>query len=141
MTFCRQGHRLRTDAGTVIESAVYHIGGQVRCRACDQARAKARYWKDPAAAQARARAKREREAAAEGRALGPRNQDKTHCPRGHAYTPENTRVEGWRRICVTCARANSRAVYRRLKAEKKEKAHGPAGEGQHDHSGSGPARR
>lgn len=36
------------------------------------------------------------------------NATKTHCPQGHEYTPENTRLkkqthyDGWNRICRTC---------------------------------------
>lgn len=29
----------------------------------------------------------------------------THCPRGHEYTPENTRITGGRRFCKACNRA------------------------------------
>lgn len=37
--------------------------------------------------------------------VGPRNADKTHCPRDHEYTPENTYVVGGSaRRCKTCAR-------------------------------------
>ncbi len=32
-----------------------------------------------------------------------RNQAKTHCPKGHAYTDENTYRYGNRRVCRTCA--------------------------------------
>lgn len=31
---------------------------------------------------------------------------KTHCPQGHAYTPENTRAYGGKRFCVSCGRVN-----------------------------------
>jgi hypothetical protein len=31
------------------------------------------------------------------------NKLKTHCPRGHEYTPENTYSYGNRRVCKTCA--------------------------------------
>jgi hypothetical protein len=43
------------------------------------------------------------------RGRGGCNREKTHCPRGHSYTPENTRVRpsGWR-ICRECERARDR---------------------------------
>jgi hypothetical protein len=31
------------------------------------------------------------------------NRSKTHCPRGHEYTPANTAVYGGKRFCVACA--------------------------------------
>jgi hypothetical protein len=39
---------------------------------------------------------------------------RTHCPKGHEYTAENTFVKtgGWRE-CRTCYRARNRAYYRR----------------------------
>lgn len=39
-----------------------------------------------------------------------RGRSVTHCPRGHKYTPENTRTtkQGWR-YCVACKREKSRA--------------------------------
>lgn len=63
------------------------------------------------------------------------NARKERCPRGHSYTPENTRyytpkVKLTRhgrvakspprpqRICITCFRASMRAYYQRKKAEK-----------------------
>ena len=41
--------------------------------------------------------------------LMARGQNKTHCPRGHMYTPENTRIttQG-ARACRTCERARNR---------------------------------
>ena len=41
--------------------------------------------------------------------LMARGQDKTHCPLGHGYTPENTRIttQG-ARACRTCERARNR---------------------------------
>lgn len=42
---------------------------------------------------------------------------KTHCPHGHAYSPENTRVAAGRRFCIRCGRDRARAQYtRRLQA-------------------------
>ena len=42
---------------------------------------------------------------------GASNGDKTHCPEGHEYTAENTRVADGRRRCLTCQRAYDRARY------------------------------
>ena len=36
---------------------------------------------------------------------------KTHCPRGHEYTPENTRVENGSRLCRECIRLRVRKAY------------------------------
>lgn len=40
---------------------------------------------------------------------------KTHCPRGHEYSPENTRLHGGKRFCIACRRARTEeaAVARR----------------------------
>lgn len=35
------------------------------------------------------------------------NARKTHCPRGHAYSPKNTYVYRNRRNCRTCTRENA----------------------------------
>jgi hypothetical protein len=38
----------------------------------------------------------------------------THCKRGHAFTPENTRISPiGRRVCRTCARLHARQTYTR----------------------------
>lgn len=42
-----------------------------------------------------------RDAAQKGR-IRNRNSRKTHCPRGHEYTPENTRVWSGGRKCRAC---------------------------------------
>lgn len=45
------------------------------------------------------------------------NSNKTHCPHGHEYTPENTYIlRGRCRSCVTCAKAASMVSYRKRKA-------------------------
>ncbi|MDP7729481.1 NUMOD4 motif-containing HNH endonuclease [Mycobacterium sp. TY813] len=47
---------------------------------------------------------------------------KTHCPRGHEYSAENTRLYRyhgtWRRYCRTCRQIANRARKARLKAER-----------------------
>ena len=48
------------------------------------------------------------------------NARKTHCNRGHEYTPENTRYDknGWRR-CIVCVYENNRnPKYRHQRKEK-----------------------
>lgn len=46
------------------------------------------------------------------RGIGNGNAEKTHCKRGHAFTPENTglhrREWGVERVCLTCLRMHSR---------------------------------
>ena len=41
---------------------------------------------------------------AQGRGGAELNAAKTHCPKNHAYTPENTAIWGGRRRCLTCSR-------------------------------------
>lgn len=44
------------------------------------------------------------------------NANKTHCPRGHAFTPDNTYIlRGRSRQCATCAKAAARASYLKKK--------------------------
>jgi HNH endonuclease/NUMOD4 motif len=49
------------------------------------------------------------------------NANKTYCPRGHEYTPENTEIKeypnGPRRFCLKCRPINARAAYERRKAQ------------------------
>lgn len=55
------------------------------------------------------RAENTRRQWAAGRAnAGARNAEKTHCPRGHAYDAENTKMAGGRRQCRACARERAR---------------------------------
>jgi len=39
---------------------------------------------------------------------GANMRNKTHCPKGHEYTPENTRIVSGSRHCRTCHRARAR---------------------------------
>lgn len=46
---------------------------------------------------------------------------KTHCPHGHQYTPENTRIKPWgARECRACGNAGQRERRRRASAMAKE---------------------
>lgn len=49
---------------------------------------------------------------------------KTHCPQGHEYTPENTRLYpymGWTyRYCIQCGKASSRKYKEKLKLQRKK---------------------
>jgi len=52
--------------------------------------------------------------------LGVGNRKKTHCPRGHKYTPENTytytrKGGGPSRYCRACQRTKKRALYWKTK--------------------------
>lgn len=44
------------------------------------------------------------------------NAAKTHCPQGHEYTPENTRLDQGSRRCNACNRAKCRRQYLKRKA-------------------------
>lgn len=46
------------------------------------------------------------------------NQRKTHCPQGHAYTPENTSYNKKGRLCRTCQNIYSRRRRARRRAER-----------------------
>ena len=41
----------------------------------------------------------------------PRSKKKTHCKRGHEFTPENTRISGGLRTCRACHRMHSNNHY------------------------------
>lgn len=47
------------------------------------------------------------------------NAVKTHCPKGHPYTPENTRVRRGQRQCRECERAYNRRRWAAQKAAGK----------------------
>lgn len=50
------------------------------------------------------------------------NKDKTHCPQGHEFTPENTYLfvneEGIRRRCKTCNQERCKKRYHRVKEQE-----------------------
>jgi len=48
-----------------------------------------------------------------GTPLGRKNKAKTHCPKGHRYSPENTKVYKGKRYCRCCVDAASLAWHRR----------------------------
>lgn len=50
-----------------------------------------------------------------GKGLGAINARKTHCKRGHEFTPENTGTQKNGRYCVTCRRAD----WRRFDAKRR----------------------
>lgn len=43
---------------------------------------------------------------------------KTHCSRGHEYSPENTRMDRRGRVCIQCTKERSHEAYLRLLARK-----------------------
>ena len=44
---------------------------------------------------------------------------KTHCPQGHEYTPENTRISCGSRICRACAKVHARKSEDKRKGVRK----------------------
>lgn len=68
--------------------------GDRECSTCKNERGR-QYW--------------QRKAERQGRAVGVRNNSKTHCPKGHEYTEENTYVSTkGSRICRVCRREGQR---------------------------------
>lgn len=59
-----------------------------------------------------------------GKAPTAANAQKTHCKRGHSFTPENTGVVHNRRYCKTCNREHAIELYR-LKREDQNKSYRP----------------
>lgn len=49
---------------------------------------------------------------------------RTHCPKGHEYSDENTYLNGKKRVCRECAREGSRNHKRRKRAEARRRAEG-----------------
>jgi hypothetical protein len=48
---------------------------------------------------------------------GAKNRAKTHCPRGHEYTKENTYLDNGGRSCRACGRVSALARYHRKKEQ------------------------
>lgn len=90
VTTCPQGHPYN-DLNTYITK-----DGYKHCRTCMRDRMRVRRQSEPRPGQ------------------GWKNAAKTHCPKGHEYTPENTLIQkasttkGTKRACKTCAAENSR---------------------------------
>lgn len=49
-------------------------------------------------------------------AAAAKNRAKTHCPRGHEYSEQNTYRHGTSRYCRTCKNDRQRAEYRRIRS-------------------------
>jgi hypothetical protein len=47
---------------------------------------------------------------------GEVNKAKTHCPKGHEYSEENTMRRDGKRHCLTCVRLRARDYMRRIRA-------------------------
>lgn len=93
---CIRGHEF-TKENTLIK--VYRDGNPRRiCRACARLRANARYVpvENPRTNQ---------------------NDGKTHCIKGHEFTPENTYMKGKHRICIMCRNSAAREVGRTAEAK------------------------
>ena len=54
-----------------------------------------------------------------GETIPARNSRKTHCPSGHAYTPENTRIYRSGRYCKACNRERCRIDSRDRRARER----------------------
>jgi len=52
-----------------------------------------------------------------GKTVAAHNAQKTHCPQGHEFTPENTYRVGGARRCRECNRARCREHNQRRKAK------------------------
>ena len=53
-----------------------------------------------------------------GIGIPAKNAVKTHCPQGHPYSTENTRVNGHHRRCIICDRAQSKLNYQRHREQR-----------------------
>ncbi|MGW3275482.1 HNH endonuclease signature motif containing protein [Streptomyces kronopolitis] len=57
---------------------------------------------------------------ARGESFSAKNARKTHCPKGHEYSEENTRWHSGRRECVTCIRARDKERRQARRLEKED---------------------
>lgn len=74
----------------------------------------------------------QRENILRGEGIAARNARKTHCPRGHEYSAENTYTYRGMRMCLACRRVNGMAHYWRKRGtercvERPHKTHCPHG--------------
>lgn len=53
--------------------------------------------------------------------LAAASRSKTHCPHGHPYSAENTRIWGGKRYCWTCARANAEIQNAKQRGERRSR--------------------
>jgi hypothetical protein len=114
-THCKNGHPF---AG---ENLGHMANGERYCKTCGQAK-----WAKYKAANRERELERQRKRHAEDKArlesagvvIPPKKGTQTHCPSGHEYTPENTRLNkaGWR-YCWTCRQEYNRKQYERRKLE------------------------
>lgn len=107
-THCAHGHEF-TPENTILRKGK-NGGTKKRCRICTEAREKNR------AAQRKAERHRT------GPGTGSRQRVKTHCPKGHAYTPANTWMQpqsngrgGFARRCKACRNEEIKNWKRRKK--------------------------
>lgn len=98
VTHCPYGHEY-TD-----ENTYRYPGGNRACNTC-----RAQYRE----AHRDERREKNREYERKRRAAVPPRMPRTHCKRGHEYTPENTYVSSSGRACLTCKRDKQREHYER----------------------------
>ena len=98
VTRCPKGHEYTP------ENTYVYPGGNRACLTCR------REYRE---AHAEERRVKNREYARKKRAALPPRKPRTHCKRGHEFTPENTYVTPDGRACLTCKRAKARENYER----------------------------
>lgn len=114
-THCPAGHPLSGD--NLVPSSLR--AGWRKCRACDLEQKKLKpqcgKWRNNHRCSLLAGHEGPHRAGKDGETWGvspPRNQDKTHCPRGHLYSDNLTSRKGWRE-CRACRREKDRESRRR----------------------------